>query len=67
MSAVIVGLVPRGAALSGDAVGRRSRVLETVNLCRYDALCWFRITSPLEPLHLEAARRGELETMPTGV
>ncbi|WP_242608768.1 erythromycin esterase family protein [Actinomadura formosensis] len=34
---------------------------------RYDALCWFRITSALQPLHLEAARRGELETMPTGV
>ncbi|HEU5024917.1 MAG TPA: erythromycin esterase family protein [Spirillospora sp.] len=34
---------------------------------RYDALCWFRITSALAPLHLEAARRGELETMPTGV
>ncbi|MEU8123744.1 erythromycin esterase family protein [Spirillospora sp. NPDC049024] len=34
---------------------------------RYDALCWFRITSALLPLHLEAARRGELETMPTGV
>ncbi|MFA1551422.1 erythromycin esterase family protein [Actinomadura chokoriensis] len=34
---------------------------------RYDALCWFRITSVLAPLHLEAARRGELETMPSGV
>ena len=34
---------------------------------RYDALCWFRITSALEPLHLEAARRGELETLPSGV
>ncbi|RFS84280.1 erythromycin esterase family protein [Actinomadura spongiicola] len=34
---------------------------------RYDALCWFRATSALQPLHLEAARRGELETMPTGV
>ncbi|MEU5990175.1 erythromycin esterase family protein [Spirillospora sp. NPDC047418] len=34
---------------------------------RYDALCWFRTTSALEPLHLEAARRGELETMPSGV
>lgn len=34
---------------------------------RYDALCWFRITTALEPLHLEAARRGELETMPSGV
>ncbi|MER6812270.1 erythromycin esterase family protein [Spirillospora sp. NPDC000708] len=34
---------------------------------RYDALCWFRITSALAPLHLEAARRGELETMPSGV
>jgi erythromycin esterase-like protein len=34
---------------------------------RYDALCWFRITSALEPLHREAARRGELETMPSGV
>ncbi|WP_141584823.1 erythromycin esterase family protein [Actinomadura sp. WMMA1423] len=34
---------------------------------RYDALCWFRTTSALQPLHLEAARRGELETMPTGV
>ncbi|MFG1852660.1 erythromycin esterase family protein [Actinomadura geliboluensis] len=34
---------------------------------RYDALCWFRITSALQPLHAEAAHRGELETMPTGV
>ncbi|GAA4391135.1 hypothetical protein GCM10023088_67970 [Actinomadura verrucosospora] len=34
---------------------------------RYDALGWFRATSALQPLHLEAARRGELETMPTGV
>ncbi|MFG2088436.1 erythromycin esterase family protein [Spirillospora sp. NPDC048824] len=34
---------------------------------RYDALCWFRMTSALEPLHREAARRGELETLPTGV
>ncbi|XRQ14188.1 erythromycin esterase family protein [Actinomadura welshii] len=34
---------------------------------RYDALCWFRSTSALEPLHLEAARRGELETLPSGV
>ncbi|NDU73126.1 erythromycin esterase family protein [Actinomadura sp. DSM 109109] len=34
---------------------------------RYDALCWFRATSALQPLHLEAERRGELETMPTGV
>ncbi|GAA1820343.1 erythromycin esterase family protein [Actinomadura chokoriensis] len=34
---------------------------------RYDALCWFRTTTALEPLHLEAARRGELETMPSGV
>ncbi|QKG20278.1 erythromycin esterase family protein [Actinomadura verrucosospora] len=34
---------------------------------RYDVLCWFRITSALAPLHMEAARRGELETMPSGV
>jgi erythromycin esterase-like protein len=34
---------------------------------RYDALGWFRFTTALEPLHLEAARRGELETMPSGV
>ncbi|GAA2600200.1 erythromycin esterase family protein [Actinomadura fulvescens] len=34
---------------------------------RYDALCWFRRTTALEPLHLEAARQGELETLPTGV
>lgn len=34
---------------------------------RYDALCWFRATTALEPLHLEVARRGELETMPSGV
>ncbi|WP_067489312.1 erythromycin esterase family protein [Actinomadura hibisca] len=34
---------------------------------RYDALCWIRDTSALRPLHLEAARRGELETLPTGV
>ena len=34
---------------------------------RYDALCWFRTTSALEPLHLEAAPTGELEALPTGV
>ncbi|TDD66750.1 erythromycin esterase family protein [Actinomadura rubrisoli] len=34
---------------------------------RYDALCWFRTTSALQPLHLEAARLGELETLPSGV
>ncbi|WP_241683111.1 erythromycin esterase family protein [Actinomadura sp. J1-007] len=34
---------------------------------RYDALCWFRQTTALSPLHLEAARRGELETLPSGV
>ncbi|TDC67037.1 erythromycin esterase family protein [Actinomadura sp. GC306] len=34
---------------------------------RYDALCWFRGTSELAPLHYEAARRGELETLPSGV
>ncbi|MFF5258205.1 erythromycin esterase family protein [Actinomadura viridis] len=34
---------------------------------RYDALCWFRRTSTLEPLHLEAARRDELATLPSGV
>ncbi|MFG2003472.1 erythromycin esterase family protein [Spirillospora sp. NPDC048911] len=34
---------------------------------RYDALCWFRRTSALEPLHMEAARNGELETLPSGV
>ncbi|TDB86617.1 erythromycin esterase family protein [Actinomadura sp. 7K534] len=34
---------------------------------RYDALCWFRATSELTPLHLEAAGRGELETLPSGV
>ncbi|RSN66887.1 erythromycin esterase family protein [Actinomadura sp. WAC 06369] len=34
---------------------------------RYDALCWFRATTALQPLHLERARLGELETMPTGV
>ncbi|MFI6520078.1 erythromycin esterase family protein [Spirillospora sp. NPDC050679] len=34
---------------------------------RYDALCWFRTASALRPLHLEAARRGELETLPSGV
>ncbi|NKZ06825.1 erythromycin esterase family protein [Actinomadura latina] len=34
---------------------------------RYDALGWFRFTSALAPLRTEAARRGELETMPSGV
>ncbi|GAA4090605.1 erythromycin esterase family protein [Actinomadura miaoliensis] len=34
---------------------------------RYDVLCWFARTSALDPLHLEASRRGELETLPTGV
>ena len=34
---------------------------------RYDALCWFRRTSPLEPLHRqEGIRRDELETVPSG-
>ncbi|MCW2946343.1 MAG: Erythromycin esterase [Actinoallomurus sp.] len=34
---------------------------------RYDALCWFHRTTPIRPLHLEAARRGDLETLPAGV
>ncbi|MBA9006789.1 erythromycin esterase family protein [Thermomonospora cellulosilytica] len=34
---------------------------------RYDALCWFSRMSALVPLHMEAARRGELETVPSGV
>ncbi|GGV39207.1 hypothetical protein GCM10010182_74450 [Actinomadura cremea] len=34
---------------------------------RYDALCWFRATTALQPLHRERARLGELETMPSGV
>lgn len=34
---------------------------------RYDALCWFARTSALDPLHLAAARRGEMETFPVGV
>ncbi|MFC5753093.1 erythromycin esterase family protein [Actinomadura rugatobispora] len=34
---------------------------------RYDALCWFRRTSPLEPLYQEEAGQAELETMPSGV
>ncbi|MEW2359112.1 erythromycin esterase family protein [Spirillospora sp. NPDC029432] len=35
---------------------------------RYDALCWFRRTSALEPLHMEAAvRYDEMETVPSGV
>lgn len=32
---------------------------------RYDALCWFRFTSALQPLHLDAARRGEPAAMPS--
>ncbi|MCW2904723.1 MAG: Erythromycin esterase [Streptosporangiaceae bacterium] len=31
---------------------------------RYDALGWFARTSAVRPLHLEAARRGEMETLP---
>ncbi|TDC49138.1 erythromycin esterase family protein [Actinomadura sp. KC345] len=50
-----------------DADRDRRQYVPTRLADRYDALCWFRITSALEPLHLEAARRGELETMPTGV
>ncbi|MBC6466604.1 erythromycin esterase family protein [Actinomadura alba] len=34
---------------------------------RYDALCWLHRTTPIRPLHLDAARRGELETFPAGV
>ncbi|GAA2432579.1 hypothetical protein GCM10010191_53270 [Actinomadura vinacea] len=34
---------------------------------RYDALCWFRRTSELEPLHREAVSHDELETLPSGV
>lgn len=34
---------------------------------RYDALCWITRTSAPQPLHLEAARRGELEALPSGV
>ncbi|XVQ09864.1 erythromycin esterase family protein [Spirillospora sp. CA-255316] len=34
---------------------------------RYDALCWFRRTSALEPLHQEEGVQDELETLPSGV
>ncbi|GLZ02883.1 hypothetical protein Acsp03_03500 [Actinomadura sp. NBRC 104412] len=34
---------------------------------RYDALFWFHRTSPVEPLHPEAAGQDELETLPSGV
>ncbi|MFL6053344.1 MAG: erythromycin esterase family protein [Actinoallomurus sp.] len=34
---------------------------------RYDALGWFHRTTAVRPLHMEAARRGELETLPSGV
>jgi erythromycin esterase-like protein len=34
---------------------------------RYDALCWFHRTTPIRPLHMDAARRGEMETLPAGV
>jgi erythromycin esterase len=30
---------------------------------RYDALCWYPHSTPVQALHLEAARRGELETL----
>ncbi|WP_344282915.1 erythromycin esterase family protein [Actinomadura napierensis] len=45
----------------------RRQYVPTTLADRYDALCWFRNTTAIEPLHMEAARRGELETMPTGV
>lgn len=50
-----------------DPDGDRRQYVPTRVADRYDALGWFRITSALQPLHMEAARRGELETMPTGV
>jgi erythromycin esterase-like protein len=34
---------------------------------RYDALCWFRRTSALEPLRQEEGVPDELETLPSGV
>ncbi|TYK44365.1 erythromycin esterase family protein [Actinomadura decatromicini] len=34
---------------------------------RYDALCWFRITSALQPLHQEADARGERAAAPSRV
>jgi erythromycin esterase-like protein len=39
----------------------------TVPGSRYDMLCWFKRTSALQPLHLEATRRGEFETLPSGI
>lgn len=61
---------PRGHRAIGvvyDPGRERGNYAPTRLADRYDALCWFARTSALEPWHLEAAQRGELETFPAGV
>ncbi|MFD0686133.1 erythromycin esterase family protein [Actinomadura fibrosa] len=50
-----------------DSDRDRRQYVPTTLAERYDALCWFRTTSALLPLHIEPARLGELETLPSGV
>jgi erythromycin esterase-like protein len=57
----------RAVGVVYDPARDRRNYMPTHIAERYDALCWFRRTSALEPLHAEAARRDELETLPSGV
>ncbi|TNY35791.1 erythromycin esterase family protein [Thermomonospora catenispora] len=62
--------VPRGHRAIGvayDPDRDRRRFVPTRLAERYDALCWFARMSPLVPLHAEAVRRDERETVPSGV
>ncbi|MFB4313786.1 erythromycin esterase family protein [Actinomadura sp. 21ATH] len=58
----------RAVGVVYDPTRDRRNYVPTRLADRYDALCWFRRTSALEPLHMEAAvRYDELETVPSGV
>jgi erythromycin esterase len=46
-----------------DPAADTDRYVPTRLAQRYDALCWFARTSAVRALHLDAARRGELETL----
>lgn len=62
--------VPRGHRAIGvvyDPDLDHRRFMPTRLAERYDALCWFSRMSALMPLHMEAVRRGEWETVPSGV
>ncbi|GAA3429526.1 hypothetical protein GCM10018953_67100 [Streptosporangium nondiastaticum] len=57
----------RAVGVVYDPIRERRNYVPSMMGDRYDALLWITRTSALQALHMERERRGELETMPTGV